>query len=89
MTVNARELVASLGAILVLLTFCLIIMFDVVNGKAVVLPDALLVVVSLVTGVYYGQHSATNGAYAAGILASSVAANTTAAANATANKPTP
>ena len=84
-----REIVGALIALLTIAAFLLVILFDVVNGKSVSVPDALLVLVSLVSGVYLGQHAATNGAYTAGATAASAAASTLAQTIASNNKPNP
>ena len=89
MNVNLREVVAAIIAALVIIVFCLIILFQIVNGKPVVIPDSLLALVSLIVGVYYGQHASTNGAYAAGAIAANTAAATVAEKNATTHQPAP
>jgi len=76
-SISTREIVAAIGAVVVLVTFCLVILYEVVNGKPITIPDALIALVSLITGVYYGQHAATNGAYAAGQVAQAKVASTT------------
>jgi hypothetical protein len=77
--VSIREIVGASIALVTILAFLFIIIYDVVNNKNVTLPDALLVLVSLVSGVYLGQHAATNGAYVAGAQAAQAVANVAAA----------
>jgi uncharacterized membrane protein YfcA len=73
--VNIREIVGASIAVITICAFLFIVVFDVVKGQTVTLPDALLVLVSLVSGVYLGQHAATNGAYQAGVATGTSAAN--------------
>jgi hypothetical protein len=80
MQMTLREVIAAVIAVIVIAVFCAIILIDVIRGSQVVLPDALLVLVSLVSGVYLGQHAATNGAYAAGVVAAQTAVTQTTAA---------
>jgi hypothetical protein len=81
---SLREIVSAVIATIVILAFLSIILIDVATGRPIVLPDALLVLVSLVSGVYLGQHAATNGAYQAGANAATTAASV--AANLVANQ---
>ena len=62
MQITLREIVAALLSFVLIITFCLILLYDVVNGKPVQIPDALLVIVSAVTGVYYGATTRAGGA---------------------------
>lgn len=86
---SLREVVAAIIAGLVIIVFCLIILFQIVNGKPVVIPDSLLALVSLIVGVYYGQHASTNGAYAAGAIAANTAAAAVKETNAANHPPVP
>lgn len=81
-----REIVAAFIAAILVLSYCLAVLFDIVNGKAYNVPDAFLALVVSATGYYLGQHASTNGAYTAGVSAAQTAAATITAQNATTNK---
>jgi uncharacterized membrane protein len=71
-----REYVGALIAFVLVVTFCFIVAFDIVQGKPYSVPDAFLAIVVSVVSYFFGQHAATNGAYAAGVIASQTAAVT-------------
>ena len=54
---------AVLGAI-VLGTFCLLVVYETVNGHPETYKDAFLVLVSVVSGVLFGSHATANGTVA-------------------------
>lgn len=87
MQVNLREIVAAAIASIFVITFCLIVLFDVVNRIPYNVPDAFLAIVVSVVSYFFGQHAATNGAYQAGAVAAQAAALTVLKGDATDTKP--
>ena len=65
MQVTLREIIAGILALILILTFCSVTLFQVVNGKPVQVPDSLLAIVSGVVGVYFGAATRAGGADAA------------------------
>jgi hypothetical protein len=80
MNVSLRELVGAIMASVFVVTFCFLVAFDIVTGKSYNVPDAFLAIVVSVVSYFFGQHAATNGAYAAGVTAAQAAAAATLAA---------
>lgn len=82
-----REVVGAIIAAILVVTFCLIVLFDVVNKIAYNVPDAFLAIVVSVVSYFFGQHAATNGAYAAGVTAAQTAAATVVQSNVSSSQP--
>jgi hypothetical protein len=76
MTLNPRDLIIAIIAILLVATYCAAVLYGIFNGKGYVVPDAFFAVVVSVVSYFFGQHAATNGAYAAGDAAATAAAST-------------
>ncbi len=89
MKVQTREIVAAIIAAVLVLTYCLAVLYDIVNKIPYNVPDAFLAIVVSVVSYFFGQHAATNGAYAAGATAAQAAASTLVATSATDTKPNP
>lgn len=76
MHLNPRDFVIAAISIVLVVAFCFIVVYETVAGKPYTMPDAFLAVVISVVSYFFGQHAATNGAYAAGDAAASAAAST-------------
>ncbi len=86
---QSREYVAAVLAAILVLSYCLAVLFQIVNRIPYSVPDAFLAIVVSVVSYFFGQHASTNGAYAAGATAAQAAASTVAASLAANTKPTP
>lgn len=74
MTQNFRDVVAAALALILVLTFCLVILYSVVNGKGVDVPPVLQDLVFAVTAFFFGTHANGNGADSARKSAAATAA---------------
>lgn len=88
---KSYELLRNIGALFialaVVITLCLIVLYDVSNDKPVAIPVELAAPATLIIGFFFGQHATVSGVNGAVQTASKTAAEIHAVEHATDTKP--
>ena len=89
MTQIVRDVGAVVLAVVLIVVFCLVVLYQVVNGKPINIPDSLLVLVSAVVAFFLGEHATSSGAANSQTTAANTAAQIVSQTNAANGKSTP
>jgi hypothetical protein len=74
MSQSFRDLGAFIIALILVATFCSIVIVDTIQSKPLNIPGELLVLVSAAVAFFFGAHANANGAYGAQQTAAATAA---------------